>query len=186
MNLADIDIRNERVLASLPLAALPLCYWIRDVYDAQGKPGLDRLEALLSETPRLLEPVDPVEEAPAATGVVTPTRPVSYPPDGAHTNPGYDYTEADIARLKAELTYPGPYRLFEMIATRCPAWVWKGEVEDDLGMSSDQLRNELASLTKLTGRLFGTKAWPFEPIRHNGVSFYRCNPTIAAWWTGAP
>jgi hypothetical protein len=191
VTLADFGLDDETVLFATPVPALPLSKAVRDAYYRDGQPGLDRLAALLFSDPVHEETRPPAEiEAPQASEVRgqpgRPAREVPYPsPDAPFEPLEFDYTETHIARLKGHLSYPGPYHLFELAAARSPEWVWKREVEDALGISAAQFRNELSAFTKLTNNLFGTKHWPCEVRRYGGLFFYRFNSTIAGWWTNA-
>ena len=47
------------------------------------------------------------------------------------------------------------------------------DVEERLGISAIQLRNELAALSKLTKRLFGQATWPMQYKKEQGSYYYR-------------
>jgi hypothetical protein len=61
-------------------------------------------------------------------------------------------------------------------------WFIKSDVEERLGISAIQLRNELSALSKLTKRLFGQTIWPMEYKKEQGSYYYRMGDKVARWW----
>lgn len=90
-----------------------------------------------------------------------------------------------VEALEDAVEYKGVRALFGHCARTPGSWVAKHEVENDLGISAIQLRNELGALSKLTKRLFGDATWPIEWNKHQGIYRYRMDDQMAMWWLEA-
>ena len=95
---------------------------------------------------------------------------------------GQDWTPTMLADLADRMPYIGVVALFDQCAEWPNRWIIKSDVETQLGISAIQLRNELAALSKLTKRLFGTPTWPIEWKKEQGSYYYRMDDTLARWW----
>jgi hypothetical protein len=202
MSSPEFNLDDEMVLLPWPYPVLDVALWLRQAYYRDGRAGVERLlaaaGATLDESPRpkppamVKPPSPPSSQSAASSASPSPAaRPVSYPPTSPSSLPfrPVALSKEDVALLKDQLRkYEGVYRLFEMAAERSPEWVWKQEVEADIGMSATHLRNQLRSLTWLMTNLFGaagTDDWPINYKRWGGVYFYRLDPTTAQWWREA-
>jgi hypothetical protein len=184
--LSDFDLDDEMGLLPWSVAFMDVGVRVRQFLDRDGRAGAKRLRAFL-EGEAVPAPAEPEQEESATQPPpVAPSREVSYPPTSLPFGPVH-LTRDEFAQLKAGLArYEGLYRLFEMAAERSPEWVWKQEVETELGMTATHLRNQLRSLNWLMKELFGSSDhWPINYKRWGGVYFYRLDPTTAQWWREA-
>lgn len=91
------------------------------------------------------------------------------------------WTRAQLQVLHDQMPYAGVIALLDRCALAF-GWVPKNEVEEQLGISAIQLRNELGAFSKLSKRLFGDAIWPMEWKKEKGVYYYRLDRSIASWW----
>ena len=97
--------------------------------------------------------------------------------------------------MVAELADRTPYEGVNALLDRCARhardpeswWVLKADVEEELGISAVQLRNELGAFSKLIKKLFpGPNAyWPMEYKKEQGKFYYRMPAGVADWWIDA-
>lgn len=94
-----------------------------------------------------------------------------------------DWSQSMVAELADRVPYEGVLALLDRCAQTSGTWVVKSEVEDALGISAIQLRNELGALSKLTKRMFGGEpTWPVEWKKEKGKFYYRMDDQVAQWW----
>ena len=92
------------------------------------------------------------------------------------------WTPGMVADLADGTPYNGVIALLDRCAESPGTWVIKSDVEERLGISAIQLRNELAALSKLTKRLFGQNIWPMQYKKEQGSYYYRMDDPVAKWW----
>lgn len=95
------------------------------------------------------------------------------------------WDEQKVTKLEDVVTYAGVRALFDRCAREPGVWIEKHVVEDALGISAIQLRNELGALSKLTKREFGITNWPIEWKKDQGTYKYRMTKRVASWWIAA-
>lgn len=99
------------------------------------------------------------------------------------TVPGQgEWTPAMIADLSDATPYAGVVALLDRCARSPGRWIRKADVEEALGISAVQLRNELGAFSKLTKRLFGRAIWPMQYKKEQGSYYYRMVDPAAKWW----
>lgn len=92
------------------------------------------------------------------------------------------WTRKMVADLADALPHAGVIALLTRCAESPGTWIIKSDVEDALGISAIQLRNELAAFSKLTTRLYGENIWPMAYKKSQGRYFYRMEDPVAQWW----
>ena len=96
------------------------------------------------------------------------------------------WTRSMIEQLHAQLrVYPGAVALLDEAAEHPDEDVTYSAVVARAGMNAQQVRNELAAMTKLTHRLFGRRTWPLTTRQASSEMHYRMPRTTAAWWRSA-
>lgn len=95
------------------------------------------------------------------------------------------WSPAMLERLREQLHAPLAAKALDVVAQRSPRPVGYGELLRETGSEPNQLRAELAVLTRTTRRLFGRKTWPMTARQGSGASGdmgYRMPPEVAHWW----
>jgi hypothetical protein len=141
-------------------------------------------DTVLMPVPLRLAPQVAEYLAGLSTGTVT--RAEGAPTSGSThslTVPGQgEWTPAMIADLSDATPYAGVVALLDRCAQSPGRWILKADVEEALGISAVQLRNELGAFSKLTKRLFGRAIWPMQYKKQQGSYYYRMDDPAASWW----
>jgi hypothetical protein len=141
-------------------------------------------DTVLMPVPLRLAPQVAEYLAGLSTGTVT--RAEGAPTSGSThslTVPGQgEWTPAMIADLSDATPYAGVVALLDRCAQSPGRWILKADVEEALGISAVQLRNELGAFSKLTKRLFGRAIWPMQYKKQQGSYYYRMDDPAARWW----
>jgi len=91
-----------------------------------------------------------------------------------------------VTLLQDNLTSTTVRTAIDLLASRPGQVVPFDDLLGATGLRSEQLRAELAALSKLTSRLFGRKTWPMvarQGMAGGSTMAYRMPATIAEWWT---
>lgn len=95
------------------------------------------------------------------------------------------WTQQMVERLRRELGSSLAARAVDVVAERAPNTVKYEELLAVLGAEQNQLRAELAGLSRASRRLFGRKIWPMSGRQGWGEGArmgYRMPPPVAHWW----
>jgi hypothetical protein len=127
---------------------------------------------------QVAEYVRELEDGRIPSGMVPEVEMVRVPGQG-------EWGEAMVAELADAIPYTGVLALFDRCAREKGEWIIKSEVEEAMGISPIQLRNELGALSKLAKRTFGRVTWPVQYKKEQGRYFYRMDAPVTDWWIKA-
>lgn len=96
-----------------------------------------------------------------------------------------ELTPRRVEWLKARTArWPGAYTLFQIAARRPEGIVHYEEAVQQAGIGDQQMRNELAAVSRLTNQEWGAKTRPVESWQSSttGKMEYRMPRKVAEWW----
>jgi hypothetical protein len=95
-------------------------------------------------------------------------------------------TASMVSRLESELESPAARGLIDRLAEQAPKSLTFSEAVQVTGVEFTVLRGQLASLSRISKRLFGDAIWPMEVKQPGGgEAVYSMDPKAAKWWIEA-